>query len=308
MTQLKLDPKFIDLKFRNGAYRIPFASYYDERRGSRIYVPRDTKEEFGVSIKNNAVCFARIRSDFKSHNAASSNPYYGDGINRTELPIPNRVYYKIIEDSGSRPELSQLEKYKWIKICKENKLLPSYMPLSTAKTGEVVLNLEKLTPSLLYLYLSTARNIGENPGFIKGMVYLVTKLKMNFYIAFVFLSKVFISGSGHHIIPAGFNRRTKPEEMDGIKVSLMIGLSRFVNDPLKYDERRLFAYDGICTWNSFSCSRKIPNISKIAYLTNAQELFNKHLVDAVMAPTDEEAIEHISTLIREKYVSFGKEE
>jgi len=257
-------------------------------------------------LKRN-VCFARVRSDFRSHNSTRSSLSYNPGTDRTKLPIPNRVYYEIIEDKASKPELSQLEKHKWIKMCKENKMLPSYIPLSAAKTGKIVLNLEGLTPSILYLYLSTARNIGENPAFVKGMVYLVTKLKMNFYAAFVFLSKVFISGSGHHIIATGFNGRTEPEKVENIDVGLMIGLRRFVGDPLKYDSRSMFRYDGVCDWNHFNCSGKITAVSKILYLADAQELFNEHLINAIMASTDEEAIGHISERIKEKYASFDKE-
>lgn len=294
----------LDTEFRTADYRVKFASYHDENKGKRLYVPKSVKKEFGSEIRSD-VCFARMKNEFVSHTKASSSPYENPKLDRVRLPIPNRVYYKAVKDQRATPELTESEKHKWIVMCKENKMLPDYVPLSTAKTEEVVLDLDNLTPSILYLYLSSVRNLTETPGFVRGMIRLVSKLEMNFFVAHVFLSNIFITNSGHHIINRsksyGYNSKdSKPEKMTKLSVNLMIGIRRMVNDPLKYDERSLFNRKGMCDWTAFNCSNNIEKICNLIYEANAQELFNEHLVKAVMSDTDKESIEHISNLIREK--------
>ncbi len=294
----------LDTKFRTANYQVKFASYHCENKGKRLYVPKSVKKEFGSEIRSD-VCFARMKNEFISHTRASTNVYENPKLDRVKLPIPNRVYYKAVKDKIATPKLAESEKHKWIVMCKENKMLPDYVPLSTAKTEEVVLDLDNLTPSILYLYLSSVRNLTETPGFVRGMIRLVSKLQMNFFVAYVFLSNIFITNAGHHIISRsksyGYKAKDpKPEKMTKISVDLMIGIRRMVNDPLKHDERLLFNRKGKCDWQSFNCNTSIENISKIIYEANAQELFNEHLVKAVMSDTDVEAIEHISNLRREK--------
>lgn len=294
----------LDTKFRTADYRVKFASYHDENKGKTLYVPKSVKREFGSEIRSD-VCFARMKNEFISHTRKSSSPYENPKLDRVGLPIPNRVYYKAVKDDIATPELTESEKHKWIVMCKENKMLPDYVPLSTAKTEEVVFDLDNLTPSILYLYLSSVRNLTETPGFVRGMVRLVSKLQMNFFVAYVFLSNIFITNSGHHIINRsksyGYNsKELNPEKMKKLSVDLMIGIRRMVNDPTKYDERPLFNRLGRCDWVAFSCNNNIERISKVTYEANAQELFNEHLVKAVMSETDLEAMEHISNLIREK--------
>ena len=275
-------------------------------------VPEEIAKTFKASVYSN-VCFSGL---------------FGQIITKEA----NRMYYKlqtVLPDREDYPPiLTSEERSQWLALAKEHKLLPAYINENTIKDektpsglaeGTFIIDLEDLAPSLLYIYLSTIRNIREDPGLPKAVIHLVNELGMNFYLAYVFASTIVLSNCGHHIIrlqrqygafeqkySAGYGCYvcTPPtsdqlEEKISIPINMAIGIQRIVNDPKKYDERVAMTCGGY-----FTCSSVIEKISKIGYEATIQELLDDDIVAAVMSKTDEEAKEHINKAV--PYKEAGK--
>jgi hypothetical protein len=201
--------------------------------------------------------------------------------------------------------LSPSERSEWISLAKKYKLLPPYINENAFEDvfddpnaipyGEFIIDLEGLSPTLLYVYLSTLRNIREDPGLPKVILYLVGKLGMNFFAAYVLASKIAIDYLGHHIIdisrPYGSNIDLNSQENSiCIPLNRSIGIQRLVNnDAIEYDSRKVMSTTG-----RFNCSSTIGSISSIDYTATFQELFDEDIVAAIMSKDDYEAREFIN--------------
>ena len=203
-------------------------------------------------------------------------------------------------------------------MAKEYKLLPPYINAEAVKgtksgttaNGVFIIDLKSLTPSLLYVYLSTIRNIREDPGLPKSVIYLVDELGMNFYLAYTFASGVVISTTGHHIMGGrryGMANSSKSMTSDEIKEKIKIplqsaiGLQRLVNDPQKYDDR-----DILKVGYNFNCCSSITAASKIEYEASVEELFNDDTIAAAMSKTDNAANKYVNRLTSSKVKGAGK--
>ena len=195
----------------------------------------------------------------------------------------------------------------------ENSFVDEKSPSKTAK-ATFILDIKGLTASMLYVYLSTIRNIREDPGLPKAVLYLVNELGMNFYLAYVFASSIVLSSTGHHILntqrdygafkqvydsKAGYAYTpiTSTQINETIKTSIAtaIGIQRMVNDPNKYDKSNITKKAGY-----FSCNSTIHGISKVTYKALLRELFDDNIISATMSKTDTEANKYISKFMDNK--------
>jgi len=111
----------------------------------------------------------------------------------------NRLVYYLTSEADEVPNPT-LKKY--LNYCVKYKLLPRYVLESDVKNHRYVIKLhEKLNNGMLYVYLSTIRFIQESPAFVKNIITLVDKYKMNFYFAWLVASKLNIRNSWHNFIP-----------------------------------------------------------------------------------------------------------
>jgi hypothetical protein len=253
----------------------------------------------------------------------------------------NRMYSKleVAKPAKSDIVLTPEERSGWLSLTKKYKLLPPYINenaiedipkekqcstdgmsrvvSSTAiASGEFIIDLEGLSPAMLYIYLSTIRNIREDPGFPRAVLYLVNKIGMNFFAAYVFSSLVTMNSYGHHILdafrPYGLCKETYQRssgtytnealDLKAIEASVLtpiskaIGLQRMVNsDPLKYDSRSLSK-----TSYNFDCTSTINKISKVLYLAHFQELFDEDIIAAIMSENDKEGNECLNRFTKKK--------
>lgn len=245
----------------------------------------------------------------------------------------NRLYYKLkVLSKGEVRELQRInllkpqERVKWIRLAKRYKLLPPYINENAVKkdTAEFIIDIEKLTPSLMYVYLSVIRHIREDPALPRAVLFFVNNLRMNFYAAYAFASKLTIDCTGHHIINvqryygefsqkydeklgASVSVVNSPSLLDGPKLSLCypIGLQRLVNNPKKYDERTVTK-----GYIRFGCANKIEGISNINTQVTFQELFDKNIKAVIMSKTDTEARKYLDKFneyrSKIKYVEASK--
>jgi hypothetical protein len=171
-----------------------------------------------------------------------------------------------------------------------------------------ILDIKDLTKSMLYIYLSNKRNIREDPGLPKAVLYLVNELGMNFYLAYVFASSIVLSICGHHILNTQrsygtfkqiYDNRTgcsytpitsaQINEKIETSVATAIGIQRMVNNPNKYDGSNVTKKNSY-----FSCNSTIHGISKVTYKALLRELFDDNIIAATMSKTDTEANKYIT--------------
>jgi len=264
----------------------------------------------------------------------------------------NRMYYKLEVakpnklNPASEFVLTPEERSGWLSLAKEYRLLPPYInedaiediPEKDQKfeknnmvsdsvpiaSGEFIIDLEGLSPSMLYIYLSTIRNIREDPGLPRAVLYLVNKIGMNFFAAYVFSSLATLNSTGHHILdvyrPYGLCKETyqqasktytsEPLDLKSMEDALFtpigqaIGLQRMVNnDPLKYDNRDMTKKSG--SMGGFNCSNTINRISKASHLATFQELFDEDIIAAIMSKDDKEANECLKRFTEKKpYIKY----
>lgn len=243
---------------------------------------------------------------------------------------PNKIYDRVkllsAEEAGAQAEfiLSPNEISNWITFAKEHKLLPPYIDENAVvgEEGDFILDLTGLSPAMLYVYLATLRNIREDPGFPRAVMYLVDKIGMNFFAAYIFASKMVVSSTGHHIIsvqrPYGLIKSVYDKKsgtyvpnkinMDQVNdvltmdLNIAIGLQRFINsDPLRYDTRDLKTYNiNLKNAYGFKCSDTINSISNVMLEVSFQDLLDSDIIAAIMSENDKEAQEYVKKFTAKK--------
>ena len=285
MKQIILDSNIITDQSRSGSYNVRYALYYDgrRRRKNSIYIPENLKSEFGVDFVSNRACFAGFRGELGSY--YNPDPY--TKRSNKNVPIPNRIYYIPDMKSTGSPKPTLTEMYTWIRLCKQHKLLPEYVAPSVVSKGRVVFDITETSPSLLYLYLSMIRSVSEYPAFVKATVYLTSKKKVNFFAAFVYASKLYITNSGHHVLNtsrAYNSNKSSLLSLKGIEVNLMRNLKLYAENPTKYDNRRI----NEIAKGGYQCHNSIDNVSRLKIGVEVPDLFKPTLKQMIDARTDEE--------------------
>jgi len=221
----------------------------------------------------------------------------------------DRIYYKMEEDTHDTVKLIDKEKYRWIDLCVAHKTMPDYITIEDIDKKVMVLKItEDLTPSLIFIYLCCFRYYREDPGFIRAVVYLVDKCGMNYYAAFVFATKICINYDLHHIL-TGIRRYGESEKVESatIRLSSIIGLSRFVKDPKKYDKRGPRSHKGSGSFNQFQCAATIESISSVRYDCKVQDLFDPDIIEAISATTDRNSQKYLDGFLANRNRIIYKE-
>lgn len=100
---------------------------------------------------------------------------------------------------------------RWIELGVKYKMLPAHFTAEYCITPDedkkdnfyatAAIKCEGVKQAILYMYLNTFRELYEDPGFVKSVIYLHDELGINFYAAYVFGSFFNKVGVGHHILP-----------------------------------------------------------------------------------------------------------
>lgn len=240
---------------------------------------------------NSQVCYSRL-----------FDLYYSSDDNAV-----NGICTTIIIKPTTGATLTTKDIDRWITLSVTHKMLPEYFtteycirPHESNKDhfyATAAIKCEGVPQALLYLYLNTFRELYEDPGFVKSVVYLHDELGINFYAAYVFSSFFNKVGTGHHILPITKNMIVYKSESDkGIKVlssivsehpsaeldlNIVRALYTFVNDdsvdrglPIlkvmpEYKNRA----------NSWCCINKITNIFNMELKTKYRMCIPIHMLD-----------------------------
>jgi len=220
-------------------------------------------------IKNsNSICFANLLYEIKKY-----------GVNRIRYSIKDKFRHNLTDE----------EKLEWTKIAKRNLALPDYVTEESVLKNEPVLKIVDISPSLLYVYLSSLRVMKENPWFVRAMIYMVSGCRMDFCLAWVIASKLIITNSWHNIVQVGINQYEPKSEQTKINISSVIGLKRYLANPSKYDKRKL-------TSDRFNCHNTISSICKLERYMDMNEIPNSNLTKAIRSKTDKTALKYINNI------------
>lgn len=303
-----IDTNIVSTRYKHLDNHVVFDTFNDDKDPS--IVPEDIKLAFKLTPIT-GVCFSGLIGRIRS--TKSNRMFY----TMETCPAPNANYPALLT-----PE----ERSRWLAITKEYGMLPQYIDEEMVKDvkdssrnqkakATVIIDLKDLPLSLLYIYLSTIRNIREDPGLPKAVLYLVNELGMNFYLAYTFASAVTLNQVGHHILGIYRPYGLCSENWDGQKytysqvsldkldqkiqtpIKTAIGLQRLLNNPKKYDKRDYMSDSNIY---NFDCTTIINKISTVDYKASIQELFDDNIVAATMSKTDREAKKYINKFEKEK--------
>ena len=266
---MEIDRKIVNYKYKHTEnHRVEYCLYEDDTDLSII--PKDFPEKVRTDI-----CFS-----FLHHEIANNKP-------------ANRIYIVLKDDKKASVKLTRHEKKAWIKMAKRYNLLPPYVNVTSIRTRKVVFDIEHLSPSQLYMYISSFRYLREDPGFVRAMVYLVEKKGMNFYIAFVLASRVCLNQVGHNIIDVArpYANRANFDELK-LHIKWMIALRRYSDNPKKYDERKMH-YNGDDRWRYFNCQDSIRKACKVEATCEIPDLYNDNLIKAIESDNDKVAKKYL---------------
>jgi len=252
----------------DGGHNVIYCVYHEKGDETKPLKDKEIRERNIRKISH--VCFASLRTNVKK----------GD----------NRIMYFVQKQCMPEP-LSMIKRITWIKMAVKNKLLPEYILDQNLEGDRFVIKLDDISPSLLYVYLSTIRNVQENPRFVKNVVTLVKTYKMDYVSAFVTASKFNLGNSWHSIIGEGKSygsgTSSNINNMKNISISLIICLKRYIEDPIKHDKRKF-------PNGNYNASDNIRCLSRIGhgyYNCSIQQLFDPIVKKAIQASSDKKAEE-----------------
>ena len=291
--KIVVDPDIVSSKYTHGYNNVDYYCYYESGKSTRNkpYIPKDPVKEFNSKSLCAKACFADLISTIHGTNY-------------------NRVLYHMKIDEGQPVKLLVKEMRRFVELAVEYKLLPPYITpesITNRKEGRIVIMLEGLTISQVYMYLTTFRYLREDTGFVKAILYLHDELDMNFYAAFVLGSHICMSDSLHHIIDKvrRYGGENDPNNLR-IPFHVIAGLSRFARYPKSNDDRILLRVNN--KHPKFNTTEIIQQISKIDVYLKAQELFDPKIERAINAKTDAVAMKYINKYLEmKKRIKFRQE-
>lgn len=187
----------------------------------------------------------------------------------------NRIYYKPKNKLKDKAE-------KWIAFAVQHKLLPSYVKPEWVESGFVLEVDKQISPSLLYLYLTTIRQLDEDRNFSSAVMHLCD-VGMDVHAAVVTASLYTIYGIGHFYLNTSAYNYGDVFNVGKRNIPLrnVIGLKRFLENPTIYDSRNCFS------GGSFNAYSIISNsICKIERKVNVRQLFGPKHLEAIYAKND----------------------
>jgi len=236
MALSKIDTNKVNFEYKHTDDYSVYYYVYKAKNSKSIKLP--TIDERGKRYYN--VCFANLLDKIKTNKTSDS------------------VLYTLFDDKRNI-NLTLDEKKEWIKMARKYKFLPKYVRYSSCATeegGNLVLKINDIQPSLLYLYLTVFRHIRDDPGLVKCMLHLVNECEMDFYLAYTISCRICVTNSGHSLVnyTRGYMEKSNINNLS-INVSIALALVKFINDVERYDCKSV-KKDGF----RFNCSEKIEKL------------------------------------------------
>ncbi len=194
-------------------------------------------------------------------------------------PDKNRIIY-FFKDKN---KLSYEQKYEWLLLNKKHGCLPkSFSIKKVLENKAAVFDINKQSYNMLYVYLSSVRFMPAEPSYVKVVLKLVNKFKLDFYMASVFACHISMSNINHHFLPENPNymKVGNVDLINNINLSSMVGFYRFIKNNGE-DNIENGNYHG------FNVNSTIRNYCKLTTEISAQKLLNKGFSKVIRLNTDE---------------------
>lgn len=229
----------------------------------------EDKNDPNLTIRNkNSACFAQFTYS-EDYNFRVYKNSFIKGRNRVAYIIPG-----IVTKNFKREDI-----IRWLKLCRKNKLLPAYIdPKKSASKGIVVIKLDqknpKLSPSLLFVYLSVLRDMSEHYAKVLATLKLLDDYDLDFITAYIIAYRL-VGYASHSFFTADY---TYGQNRNSIALSYLVGLRRYLKDPNKYDKRKLEM------GQRFDTSQKIVDAFKTKSEIKIEKLSNPELIKLTKSP------------------------
>ena len=196
MPDLLFDNAKVLYKYKAPSYKVTYVVYHNptpaEKGGELDTFKSITTKKYKQDVSSNSACFASLPGMLLARKGTETEP--------------NRVIY--YADASYHPSadshLSQLDIRQYTKLCVEHKLLPRYAAKHFYRSHNLILRTDNLSLSKIYLYLTMARYISEEPFTAKTTLYFTSK-GVNFYLALLMAVASCGNNSGHSIFPISKN-------------------------------------------------------------------------------------------------------
>lgn len=211
---MKLKKSVLKRRYTTSRYAVEYHLFPERSKslGTTVTIPKNPKKKKGV-VSLKYVCFSGLMGTF----VADSKKL-------------NRLCYK--------PKVNKILKAKeverWIDIAKAGRLLPPYVEAEHLK--ETFLLRCDVSPSLLYVYLCTLRDVEEEPDFVRIASYFIEQ-GMDIHAAVVAASGITINNCGHHYLALHAPYSEQPTSSISVKLKTIIQLKKFLKNPSEYDKR-----------------------------------------------------------------------
>lgn len=188
-----ISPEFDETKVGIGhdhsIYHITYYVYLSDTDTTELPLDKFLKIEEKLENTSNRACFAHLL-------AICSN------FMRKYKRFPNRVRFVCERNKHSKSELhlNTEEIRRWTELCKRNKLMPDNIGNNFIENGCFDIQIDNLSKEMLYVYLSTARYVQDEPFFVRAIIHMVDDNKMGFFTSFAVATTFCTTNTGHHLI------------------------------------------------------------------------------------------------------------
>jgi len=256
---MKIDKSIFKRHYRaTSKYNVEYHLFRERCKslGTTLTIPKDPKNKKGaVSLKY--VCFSGLMATFTADKKRLNRICYKPKVHKT---------------------LKAKDVKRWIDIAKSARLLPPYVEFEHLK--KTFLLRCNISPSLLYVYLCSLRDLEEEPDFVRISSYFIEQ-GMDLHAAVVTASTMAINNSGHHYLNLRASYQERPVKSVNVPINVVLQLKKFLRNPSTYDKRSCTFLIGKNYSESMFSAQKIIHGISVPVTANIPilDLFNENVVE-----------------------------
>jgi hypothetical protein len=220
---------------------------------------------------------------------------------RRVINASNPTYDRVCLSISRHETLNKNMSIRWLNLCKEHNFLPEYVPVESAVTrSKVCIALDKHTYNQVYVYLTVARCLQDEPGYITAALKLMD-IGMQFIPALLAAAKVSVGNSNHHFLSSYhctgnyyFDVKTLAKEL--VFVNGLVGLHRFINQHNKFNKPSV-------SGSFFNCNKNIEDAGGDKALTLPVEMLLHPGIDLLFDAETEKEVAVVMSLLNKTTVN-----
>jgi hypothetical protein len=212
----KLDKKWFPMCGASGYH----VEYYVFRKPKKGYVKCADDAKKHPYISKTHVCFSGLSNALSDFFRKHSKP-------------ANRILYcaDFKKHNNSEYHVKKEMREWWVRMCRKYGLMPKSIGKHFIETGNFLFNPSDMDINQMYVCLTSARMLQEQPGMVISTYNMVEKGGIDFFAALIISHRVDNTNTGHSLIDIG--RAYNPshndiEQLGEMDISSGLGLVKFV--------------------------------------------------------------------------------